>query len=170
MELVYKWLEEQHVREFWDNSQAHRDDIKVFAEGRKVSSSYFNGIFDYWLGFVDGVPHALFLTSCYKSGEHLPELHRQYIAKDESTYGIDYCIGNISYFGTGHGSPTLLAFTDFFYKINDNVSSFLIDPDESNPRAIHVYEKAGFKRVGLFVMEEGVFKGQASVLMVKSDL
>ncbi|PHQ78242.1 MAG: GNAT family N-acetyltransferase, partial [Coxiella sp. (in: Bacteria)] len=35
IELVYKWLEEQHVREFWDNSQAHRDDIKVFAEGRK---------------------------------------------------------------------------------------------------------------------------------------
>lgn len=47
-------------------------------------------------------------------------------------------------------------------------SPFFIDPAEHNPRAKHVYENAGFKMVGDFEMDIGVFKGEQTHLMVKT--
>ena len=39
LETIFSWLSEPHVMEFWDNTQAHKDDIVNFAEGRKTPSS-----------------------------------------------------------------------------------------------------------------------------------
>jgi len=30
-DIIFEWLDKPHVREFWDNSQAHRDDAPVLA-------------------------------------------------------------------------------------------------------------------------------------------
>ena len=48
-DIIFAWLDSAHVKEFWDNSQAHRDDIINFMEGRKTHSPYFKGINDYWI-------------------------------------------------------------------------------------------------------------------------
>ena len=45
--LIDKWLGQTYVQEFWDNSLEHRQDIQIFAQGRKKPSSYFGGCFDY---------------------------------------------------------------------------------------------------------------------------
>ena len=45
--------------------------------------------------------------------------------------------------------------------------TFFIDPDENNPRAKHVYAKAGFEHVGDYSPHEGAFIGSTSLLMVK---
>ncbi|MBM3192099.1 MAG: hypothetical protein FJZ63_05570 [Chlamydiae bacterium] len=50
LEHILQWLEEPHVREFWDNSLEHKEDIVVFMKGRKATSPYWDGIFDYWVG------------------------------------------------------------------------------------------------------------------------
>jgi len=42
-----------------------------------------------------------------------------------------------------------------------------IYPDENNPRAYHVYEKAGFSPAANFKPLKGVFEGKATHLMVK---
>jgi len=39
-------------------------------------------------------------------------------------------------------------------------------PFENNPRARHVYEKAGFNEVGNYDVQHGVFKNNVSHLMV----
>lgn len=44
-DIIFQWLAEPHMQEFWDNSQEHKDDILIFMNGRKKASSYFNGIF-----------------------------------------------------------------------------------------------------------------------------
>lgn len=31
---IFEWLQESHVQKFWDNTQAHKDDIVNFIEGR----------------------------------------------------------------------------------------------------------------------------------------
>lgn len=38
-----KWLNEPHVQEFWDNTQAHKEDILNFIQGRKTPSQYAEG-------------------------------------------------------------------------------------------------------------------------------
>jgi RimJ/RimL family protein N-acetyltransferase len=57
---------------------------------------------------------------------------------------------------------------DYFAKqIEPRTKRFLIDPDINNPRAIHVYQKAGFKIVSEFTMEGGYFDQSRGVMMVK---
>ena len=56
-----------------------------------------------------------------------------------------------------------------FYKrdIDPKADTFFIDPDENNPRAIRVYNKAGFIQAGQYQAKQGAFIGPNSDLMVK---
>lgn len=68
--------------------------------------------------------------------------------------------------GQGHAAPTLTAFMDFFVA-QHTVGAFFIDPSMRNPKASHVYGKAGFEVVGTFLPEKGAFLGDETHLMIK---
>jgi RPE1 domain-containing protein len=51
IDLIFKWLAEHHMMEFWDNSQEHKDDILNFIHGRKQHR--FAGTTKYWIGSID---------------------------------------------------------------------------------------------------------------------
>ncbi len=72
----------------------------------------------------------------------------------EGVYGLDYIIGNPKFFGKDYGAKTLAEFIDYFREnIDPKADTFFIDPGVDNPRAKHVYMKAGFQHVGNFVMQ-----------------
>lgn len=168
LELVASWLDEPYVKEFWDNSQAHKDDIENFAHGRIEKTSYFGGIFTYWIGTFDGVPFSFILSAPVLYESDLPPIWKEQISKTGTTYSIDFTIGDKNFVGKGLASPTLRAFTAFFKEaVDPMVDTFLIDPSSDNPRATHVYQKAGFEMTGEFLMEAGVFKGEKTFLLVK---
>lgn len=170
-ETIFSWLSEPHMKEFWDNSQEHKDDIINFINGRLTSSNYFNGIFTYWVGMIDNDPFCFILTAEVDKNEDHPQIWLDNISKTGTTYSIDFGIGNTNYLGKKLASPTLKLFTEFFQeKIDRCADTFFIDPAEHNPRAAHVYEKAGFKMAGAFDMDIGVFKGEQTYLMVKKIL
>jgi len=167
-ELIDSWLDEPHVKEFWDNSPEHRQDILIFMNGRKEPSVYWNGIFTYWIGSINDQPYCLFLTAECFPDQHCPPLWKEYISNTGSTYTIDFCIGNRDHLGKGLAAVTLDAFTVFFQaQVDNKADTFFIDPDVNNPRAKHVYEKAGFKLAGHFKMAEGFFDGHDTYLLVK---
>src|SRR5690349_8020111 len=88
---VLKWLEEPHVREFWDTSQEHQQDILIFMEGRKEPSPYFGAIFDYWIGLIDDMPYSLIMTSeLLPHAEDLPEHWQEHLSTTGKTYTIDF--------------------------------------------------------------------------------
>ena len=65
--------------------------------------------------------------------------------------------------------PALKAFTDYFRQnVDRNTDTFFIDPDSNNPRARHVYEKAGFSFVGEYEGEKKYwdFSREKTYLMV----
>lgn len=166
-DIIFEWLEEQHMQEFWDNSQAHKDDIMIFMHGRKQPSTYFNGIFTYWIGSYDGEPYCFLLTAKVVDNDNLPVIWRKYLSQSGTTYSIDFGIGNLKFLGKGYAAPTLQAFTTYFQsEIDSSVDAFYIDPDVNNQRAIHVYAKAGFQIVGEFIPDGGAFKGKKSYLMI----
>ncbi len=167
--IIFEWLAEPHMQEFWDNSQEHKEDIINFINGRITPSNYFNGIFTYWVGMVDTNPFCFILTAEVNKNDELPKIWQDHISKTGATYSIDFGIGNTNYLGKKLASPTLKLFTEFFQeKIDPSSDTFFIDPAEHNPRAKHVYENAGFKMVGDFEMDIGVFKGEQTHLMVKT--
>lgn len=166
---ILAWLEEPHVKEFWDNSQAHKDDIDNFIRGRKEASKYVEGRYVYWIALLEDKPFGLIMTIKENMNEDRAQIKQDHLSKSGSTYSVDYMIGDKAYIGRGLGAATLEAFTLFFQKqVDEKADTFFIDPDESNPRARHVYEKAGFQYIGDFLMDgEGVFAGRKSHFLVK---
>lgn len=166
--VIFGWLSEPHMVEFWDNTQEHKDDILNFIHGRK--QNYFYGTTNYWVGSIENQPYAFVLTDEIKSSEEdLPDLLRKNLSKNGKTISLDFGIGNKAFLGKGLAAPTLRAFIKFYQReIDQNADTYFIDPGEHNPRAIHVYEQAGFKIVG---KEEpatkGGFIGKRSFLMVQ---
>jgi RimJ/RimL family protein N-acetyltransferase len=166
-ELIFEWLAEAHVKEFWDNSQEHKDDILNFINGRR--QHYFCGTTVYWIGYVDDQPYSFLLSDqLLSTQEDLSVLHKKYLSKTGHTISIDFCIGNKHFLGKGLGALTLKSFTEFYKEtIDPKADTFFIDPIEHNSRAKHVYEKAGFKLVGNCEAQLGYFKDNQIYLMVK---
>lgn len=163
-DVVLQWLKESHMREFWDNTPEHAQDIVIFMNGRKEPTPYYDGMFTYWIGFVENEPFSLIMTSEIIDEPNLKDSWRQHLSKTGKSYSLDFCIGNVKYFAKGLASKTLSAFTQFFHnEIDKTAHTFIIDPNENNPRARHVYEKAGFEEVSKFER-----RGETFHLMVKN--
>lgn len=166
--IILSWLTQPHVQEFWDTTQAHKDDIVLFAQGRPSPSSYCDGLYNYYIGYVDEQPHALVMFIKEKEEYDIEEIKKQHLSKTGSTYSLDYMIGNPDFLGKGFGAKTLEAFLKYMRtELDPSADTFFIDPEATNTRAKHVYEKAGFVHVGDFIMEgNGHSKGHLTNLLV----
>jgi RimJ/RimL family protein N-acetyltransferase len=163
IEVIFGWLQEPHIQKFWDNSQAHKEDILNFIVGRKVPSDYFDGVFEYWIGFMVQDPFAFLMTSYYEDWD------RDSLSLHGKTLTLDFAIGNVAYLNRGLASKTLQAFMEFYRSSVDSaVTTFFIDPDINNSKARHVYEKAGFRTKGTYAIKEGYFTGHTNLIMVKN--
>jgi predicted acetyltransferase/RimJ/RimL family protein N-acetyltransferase len=169
IDIIWAWLAEPFVQEFWDNTQGHKDDILNFVNGRKEPSEYCDGKYVYWIASCDGHPFAMLMTIQETAEDHIDDIKLNHLSKTGRTYGIDYMIGDKNYFGKGYGAKTLIEFFDFFIKeVDFKADTFLIDPASDNPRAKHVYMKAGFEHVDDFVMSGEVSgAGKPHHLLIK---
>jgi predicted acetyltransferase/RimJ/RimL family protein N-acetyltransferase len=169
-EAIFTWLEEPHVKEHWDNSQEHKDDIIKFMSNRIEPSDYADGLYDYYVGLINDEPYSMVMIIKETSASDLPSIKMNHISKIGSTYSIDFMIGNKDYLGKNLGAKTLECFIDFIScEIDPLADTFFIDPDVTNLRAKHVYEKAGFKYIDDFIMEgNGVFQGKKTHFLIKN--
>ena len=168
--IIFEWLQEPHLQEFWDNSQEHKDDIINFINGRIKPSKYFNGIFTYWIGIIENKPFSFILTAEVKLNDECLQIWKDHISSTGTTYSIDFGIGNKAFLKKGLAAPTLIAFTEFFREhVDPKADTFFIDPDANNLLARHVYTKAGFDLVGEFKCEKKYwdFSSEKTCLMVK---
>ena len=167
--IVFRWLSQDFVQAFWDNSQEHKDDILNFVEGRKTLSSYAEGKYMYWIASFKHEPFALLMTIQETQQSPIGLEKRSQLSKTGNTYSLDYMIGNPRFLGKGYGAQTLSVFIDYFRATSDSTAdTFLVDPASDNPRAKHVYIKAGFEYVCDFTMEESVSgKGKVHHLLTK---
>lgn len=153
LKVIFGWLAQDFIQEFWDNSQAHKDDIITFVEGRKNPSPYCEGKYVYWIAKNCHVPFALLMTIQETFQDDIDPVKKERLSKTGHTYSVDYMIGDQNFFGKGFGAPTLKEFIDFFRKeVDEKADTFFIDPSQDNPRAKHVYGKAGFDHVADFIM------------------
>ncbi len=169
LDTIFSWLRQPHIMEFWDNTQGHKDDIVNFAEGRKTPSSYADGLYVYWIAYLKDEAFAMLMTIQETHKGDIGEEKLKRLSKTGNTYGIDYMIGNPKFLGKGYGSKTLSDFVDYFREFFDPKSdTFIIDPASDNPKAMHVYMKAGFKHVCDFMMEGDVSgAGKLHHLLIK---
>ena len=105
-----------------------------------------------WVGYIDGKPYAFILSDILERNQtDLSEVHLANMSQVGHTISLDFGIGNKKYLGCGLGAPTLSAFVTFYKdEVDNKADTFFIDPDENNPRAIRVYNKAGFNKAGQY--------------------
>ena len=121
------------------------------------------------MGNAKGKPYAFILSDILERNQtDLSEVHLANMSQVGHTISLDFGIGNKKYLGCGLGAPTLSAFVTFYKdEVDNKADTFFIDPDENNPRAIRVYNKAGFNKASQYGVTEGYFIGHQSDLMVK---
>lgn len=169
IDTIFKWLTEPHIMEFWDNTQEHKDDIVNFAEGRKSASPYANGQYVYFLASFEREPFAMLMIIRETHQEDIGQEKLQRLSKTGHSYGLEYMIGNPKFFGKGYGAKTLSDFIEYFrVSVDPKADTFLIDPACDNPKATHIYMKAGFNHVCDFMMEGNVSgAGKMHHLLIK---
>jgi RimJ/RimL family protein N-acetyltransferase len=158
-DLIKTWWTKPHVMEFWDNSKSMWENVENYLRGKK-------DLFDYWIGYLDGKPFSLLMTSEFEKNQPIDNPYVKWIDPNGLTMSIDFMIGDEQFLGKGLGSNTLIQFSDLLHQ--KGVTALLIDPAENNPRAIHVYQKSGFEIVETFERSNGYFSGIKHYLMKKT--
>ena len=124
--LIHRWLEQKHIKE-WIHGvglQNTLNGIEKFLQGASNTT--------YWIGYDKSIPFAFLITS--------PE--------GDDAITLDLFICDLNYLGKGFSA---LMIREFLTSQFPNVKRVLIDPEATNTRAIHVYQKVGFKIIGEFI-------------------
>jgi RimJ/RimL family protein N-acetyltransferase len=134
--LLFKWLKEPHVAEFWQETE----DIGEFRE-KFLNKLPERGVSAFVI-LVDSKPigYIQYYEACKVGGGWWPDA----IA---GTFGIDQFIGDRSMIGKGLGTRVIRQFVEKLFT-ESNVIEIITDPEPNNKRAIRAYENVGFKSLG----------------------
>jgi aminoglycoside 6'-N-acetyltransferase len=148
--LLLKWLEAEHVKEWWD-----QDVVWTQEKIQKKYSTYVKGFkrLELASGVIEKPMHAYII--CIKGNEigyiqyyNAYDFPREQGFVLDATFpksmaSIDVFIGELSYTGKGMGPAAISAFVD--EHLSNKFAAVFVDPDLSNISAIKAYEKCGFK-------------------------
>lgn len=141
--LIHTWLEQPHVAKWFygDGLQNTYVYLDQFLKG--------NSEMQFWIVSDRDHPFAFFITSDAENG----------------AITLDMAIGDPDYLGRGL-APGLIR--EFLKAKFPTVTKVLIDPELTNTRAIHVYQKAGFKAVKEFIPAHSPHPHLLMQLLIKS--
>lgn len=142
--LFQKWLMQEHVKPFWQESESTDELKKKFFEKlpQRGVHSFIVQTEAQPIGYIQ-----YYDASKVGGG--------WWVDEPVGTYGIDIMIGESEHIGKGKGSKIISEFISFLKSKEPNMTSIIIDPAPDNLRAIHVFEKAGFKTEGLIKTPDG---------------
>lgn len=138
--LILTWLAQPHIQQ-WLHGQGLQntiEDLEKFFQNQSL--------FQHWIAYDADIPFAYLLTSHIQKNEESEYSH--HCNKNGEAISLDVFIGNEQYLGKGIAHHMIQTFLLSQFR---EVDEILIDPELTNTRAIHVYEKAGFQKVGRFI-------------------
>lgn len=130
-----QWLQNPHVKEFWQETDDPVQFRKKFLEEMPRRSMEARIV--EWRGRLIGYIQSYEASKV--GGGWWPE-------EKAGTFGVDQFIGEPDCMGKGLGSAFLREFVQELF--SRGAKEIITDPDPKNPRAIRAYEKVGFRREG----------------------
>jgi RimJ/RimL family protein N-acetyltransferase len=141
--LILDWLDKEHVRKFW-----YGDGLLVTISDLEKHMSKKQSRFNHWIAYINNVPFAYLLTSEVEEDSKKPDdLLLKYKIPGSKAITLDLLIGAEEYLGKGLSKSLILFFLEKKFPL---INEVFIDPELNNSRAIHVYEKTGFKKLEKF--------------------
>lgn len=133
LELLRRWLQQEHIKPIWQETDSEAELEKKFLH--EMPSRYVYGfIIEYQnipIGFIQ------YYDAARVGGGWWAD-------ESAGTFGIDLMIGEAEYLGKGLGADVIQQFVALIQERETGISSFIIDPDPKNTRAIRAFQKAGF--------------------------
>lgn len=144
--LIHKWLSQNHIKE-WLHGEGLKntlEDLDKFLKGQSI--------FQHWIGYDQdrNKPFAYLLTSKISKDPSNKDDLAHWCQEEGNAITLDLFICDLEYLGKGLSVPMI---QEFLISQSSHVTEVFIDPEASNTRAIHVYEKAGFKIIGEFIAQ-----------------
>ena len=142
---ILQWLDKEHVRPYFygQGLQNTIDGLEKFIKGEDC-------LWDYWIAFFEDEPFGFLMTSTVKESEAKDpnSAYAKWTEPGCKMITMDVLIGEEEYLGKGLAARMIREFLlDKFF----DASIVFIDPEASNSKAIHVYEKVGFKKLEQFM-------------------
>lgn len=142
--LMAKWLSDPRVYEFVHGKPKNLEWVKNKYSPRIQKKENINACFIEFKNQPIG----------YIQYFNIKPYEKNYEMKNtKDIWAIDLWIGEVEYWDKGIGSKTLKLLGNYIFK-NLMAKKIIIDPHTANPRAIHVYEKVGFKKVKILKNHE----------------
>lgn len=143
--LVLEWFGKEHVNEWFhgEGLQNSINSLKKFIRNEKTDS-------DLWLAFCNNEPFGHLITSIVDETqiEDINCPFAKWIEPGKKMITLDLLIGNEKYLGKGLATRMIREFiSDKF----PDAQVIFIDPELTNEKAIHVYERAGFEKLDEFI-------------------
>ena len=143
-QIILDWFKMEHVKEFYygEGLQNTLHNLELYCQGINNNGKYS---FDHWIAFLGDDPFGFLMTSPLEKANN-PNNAECYV-KDKQTFTLDLLIGPKEFLGRGLASRMI---QEFILDKYSHADYFIIDPAKSNPKAIHVYAKAGFQTIDEF--------------------
>lgn len=144
--IIHAWFEKEHIRQFFygEGLKNTLKNLDFFSQGITNNGSYS---FEHWIAYLDQEPLGFLMTSPIDGPFNPQDPYNKWYEPGKKIMTLDLLIGNEKYLGKGLGHRMI---QEFLLNKCGNVTKVLIDPEASNIKAIHVYEKAGFRKIELF--------------------
>ena len=139
--IFYMWAEKPHVKNTWfQEGYEKKEEILEKIKGNGYDYPFLILVDDKPVGYIQYEDLAAYF------GDNPDSKDKYYASEPEGTCCIDLFIGEEDYLNKGYGSKIIIQFSNWLL-IKPEVKKLVIDPSISNKRAIHCYEKGGFKYV-----------------------
>jgi aminoglycoside 6'-N-acetyltransferase len=152
--ILFDWLGLPHVAEWWRESR----DYKIFYAkySKKIIDPTIGQFLIYYktepIGFISWYEAAY----CPIGTESFPE----------PTCGIDLFIADTNYIGKGYGQKIIKQFIKEII-MPMNPKKIITDPEITNMRSIHVFEKVGFKKSKVVEATDGAQMVMAQLMEMR---
>lgn len=134
--LLLKWLTDERVLNFWEGKSTIFDTKRIEEDFYVEEEGLIRAIIEY-----QGKPIG-YLQMYELDSESMKEY--EYQTQNKVVYGVDQFIGEPEYWGKGIGTD-FMKLALFYLFDKGQADSVILDPHVDNKRAIHCYEKVGFK-------------------------
>lgn len=148
--LIHEWLKQDYIQE-WVHGTGLQNllsgltkFIHYYAAAQKIDRT--SNLTQHWLGYEGEHPFVYLLTSNVLKDE--VSEYAKYRETDGLAITLDIFICDRHYLGKGL-APRII--NEFLTSHFSDISEVFIDPEQTNQRAVHVYQKTGFQIVGEFI-------------------
>jgi RimJ/RimL family protein N-acetyltransferase len=134
LSMFQKWLSQDHVKPFWQEPESVIE-LKEKFFGKLPPRGVHSFIIE---ESAEIIGYIQYYDACKVGGGWWED-------ELQGTFGIDIMIGDPNHIGKGKGKAIISEFVSFLKEKEPLATNIIIDPEPANKKAIHVFEKAGFK-------------------------